>query len=59
MQRKTTCKASHAVVMGEVINEYKILVGNFEGKGPLGRPTLICEDIIRIDLRETDWESVD
>jgi hypothetical protein len=31
---------------------YKVLVGNPEGKRPLGRPRLRWEDGIRTDLRE-------
>jgi hypothetical protein len=33
---------------------YKVLVGNPEGKRPLGRPRCIWEDGIRMDL----WEIV-
>jgi hypothetical protein len=36
-------------------NVYKILVGNPEGKRPLGRPRRRWEDGIRMDLRETCW----
>jgi hypothetical protein len=32
---------------------YNILVGNPEGKGPLGRPWRRWEDNIGMDLRET------
>jgi hypothetical protein len=38
---------------------YKILVGNPEGKRPLGRPRCRWEDGIRIDLREIGWGSVE
>jgi hypothetical protein len=46
--------------MGEEIKMYKVLVGNAEGKRPLGRPRHRWEDGIRMDLRETgcwcmDW----
>jgi hypothetical protein len=45
--------------MGEERKVYKVLVGKPEGKKPLGRPRLRWEDWIRMDLRETGWESVD
>jgi hypothetical protein len=35
---------------------YRVLVGNTEGKTPLGRPRRRWEDGIRIDLREIGWE---
>jgi hypothetical protein len=38
---------------------YKVLVGNPEGKRPLGRPRRRWEDGIRIDLREIGWGSVE
>jgi hypothetical protein len=39
---------------------YRVLVGKFEGKRPLGRPRHIWEDNIKIDLQEVgcwvmDW----
>jgi hypothetical protein len=40
-------------------NSYRILVGNPEGKRPLGRPKRRWEDNIRLDLREIEWEGVD
>jgi hypothetical protein len=45
--------------MGAIGNTYKILVGNPEGKGPVGRTRLRWEDNIRMDLRETGWKDVD
>jgi hypothetical protein len=36
----------------------KLLVGEREGKKPLGRPRHRWEDNMRMDLRETEWESV-
>jgi hypothetical protein len=36
-------------------NAYRILVGEPEGKRPLGRPRRGCEDNIKLDLREIDW----
>jgi hypothetical protein len=41
--------------MGEMRNEYKILVGKREGKRPRCRPKDRREDIIRTDLREIMW----
>jgi hypothetical protein len=38
--------------MGEKRNAYRILVGNPEGKRPLGRPRCRWVDIIKMDLRE-------
>jgi hypothetical protein len=35
--------------MGEEIKVYKVLVGNPEGKRPLGRPRRMWEDGIRMD----------
>jgi hypothetical protein len=40
--------------MGEMKNEYKILVGKTEGKKPHGR-----HRHIKMDLREVGWEGVD
>jgi hypothetical protein len=40
-------------------NVYKILVGEPEGKRPLGRPKHRWEDNIRMDIRERRWYSVD
>jgi hypothetical protein len=36
-----------------------ILVGNPEGKRPVGRRKRRWEDNIRMDLRETGWQGVD
>jgi hypothetical protein len=45
--------------MGETRNAYRILVGKPEGKRPQGRPGCRWVDNIRIDLRETEWGSMD
>jgi hypothetical protein len=45
--------------MGEMRNNYKILVGKPEGKRSLGRPLRTWEDNIRVDLREIGLEGVD
>jgi hypothetical protein len=44
---------------GEKRNEYRILVGNPEGKRPLGRPRRRWMDNIKRDLREIGWNSMD
>jgi hypothetical protein len=41
--------------MGEKRNAYRILVGNSEGKSPLGRPRRRWMDNIKLDLREIEW----
>jgi hypothetical protein len=40
-------------------NAYMILVGNPDGKRPLGRPRHRGEDNIKMDLGETAWGGVD
>jgi hypothetical protein len=45
--------------MGEMRNAYKIFVGKYEGKRPLGRSRCRWEDSIKMDLKETWWEGVD
>jgi hypothetical protein len=45
--------------MGEERNVYKVLVGQPEGKRPLGRPRRRWEDGIRMDLREIGLGGVD
>jgi hypothetical protein len=40
-------------------NAYRILVGKPEGKKPLGRPRCRWVDIIKIDLREIEWNGMD
>jgi hypothetical protein len=45
--------AGHVARMGETRNAYRILVGNPEGKGPIGRPRRRWVDNIKMDLKET------
>jgi hypothetical protein len=52
--------ARHVTRMGERRGVYRILVGKPEEKRPLGRPRLIWEDKVKIDLQEVgcgcmDW----
>jgi hypothetical protein len=51
--------AGHVARMGEKNNAYRILVGNPEGKRPLGRPRRRWVDNIKIDLREVGWDDRD
>jgi hypothetical protein len=44
--------AGHVARMGEERKVYKVLVGNPDGKRPLGRPRRRWEVGIRMDLRE-------
>jgi hypothetical protein len=44
---------------GEKRNAYRILVGNPEGKRPLGRPRCRWVDSIKMDLREIGWDGID
>jgi hypothetical protein len=45
--------------MSEKKNAYRILMGNLEGKRPLGRPRRKSVDNIKIDHRETGWDDMD
>jgi hypothetical protein len=49
----------HVARMGEERKVYKVLVGEPEGKRPLGRPRRRWEDGIRMDLREIGLGGVD
>jgi hypothetical protein len=49
----------HVARIGAKRNAYRILVGNPEGKKPLGRPRLRWEDNIRMDLRDIGWGGLD
>jgi hypothetical protein len=40
-------------------NVYRILVGNPEGRRPLGRPRRMCVDNIKMDLRDREWDGMD
>jgi hypothetical protein len=45
--------------MGKKRNAYRILVGNPEGKRPLGRSRCRWVDNIKMDLREIGWVGMD
>jgi hypothetical protein len=51
--------AGHVARMGEKRNAYRLLVGNPEGKRPLGRPRRRWVDNISMDLGEVGWDDVD
>ena len=51
--------AGHVVRMGDKRRTYRILVGNPEGKRPLGRPRLRWEDNIKMDLKEVGCGGMD
>jgi hypothetical protein len=44
---------------GEKRNEYRLLVGNPEGKRPLGRRRRRWVNSIRMDVGEVGWGNVD
>jgi hypothetical protein len=45
--------------MREKRNAYRILVGEPEGKRPLGRPRRRWEDNIKMNLREMGWDGME
>lgn len=47
----------HVVSMREVINAYEVVVGQSEGKSPLGRPRRKKEHI-KLGLKIIGWEDV-
>jgi hypothetical protein len=49
----------HVECMGEERKVYKVLVGEPEGKRPLGRPRRRWEDGVRMDLKEMGLGGVD
>jgi hypothetical protein len=51
--------AGHVACMEAKRNMYRLLVGKAEGKRPLGRPRRRWEDIIKVDIRERGWGSMD
>jgi hypothetical protein len=51
--------AGHVARMRTKRNAYRILVGNPEGKRPLGRPRRRWVDNIKMGLREIGWDGMD
>jgi hypothetical protein len=51
--------AGHVARMGEKRNAYRILVGNSEGKRPLGKSRRRWVDNIKMDLRKIGWDDID
>jgi hypothetical protein len=49
----------HVARTRDTRNAYKILIGNPDGKRPLGIPRRRWEDNIGTDLREIGWKDVD
>jgi hypothetical protein len=47
------------IIIGEKMNECRLLVGKPEGKGPLGKRRRRCVDNIRMDLGGRGWGVVD
>jgi hypothetical protein len=50
--------AGYVARIGAKRNAYRILVGNPEGKRPLGRQRRRWVDNIKMDLREIEWEGI-
>jgi hypothetical protein len=44
---------------GEKMNAHRILVGELEGRRPLGRPRCRWVDNIKMGLREIGWSDMD
>jgi hypothetical protein len=51
--------AGNVARIGEIKNEYSVLVGKPEGKRPLGRSRRRWEDSIRMDIMKIWFEGVD
>jgi hypothetical protein len=52
-------KVGHVARTGETRNAHRILVGNAEGKRPLGRAGRRWVDDIKMDLGERGWDGMD
>jgi hypothetical protein len=59
IRSRRTRWVGHVALMGVERNVYRVLMGKLEGKRRLGRPRHRWEDVIRMDLREVGWGSVD
>jgi hypothetical protein len=51
--------AGHVARMGEERGVYRVLVGKYEGKRPMGRPRLRWEGNIKMDLQEVGCRFID
>jgi hypothetical protein len=51
--------AGHVAHMGERRGVYRVLVGKYDGKRPLGRPRHRWEDNIKMDLKEVGFGGMD
>jgi len=47
--------AGHVARMGERRDAHRVMVGKPEGRRPIGRPTCIWEDNIKMDRQEMGW----
>jgi hypothetical protein len=59
IKSRTVRWAGHVAHMGERRGAYRVLVRKPEGKRPFGRPRLVWEDNIKMDLSEVGCESKD
>jgi hypothetical protein len=59
IKSRTMRWAGHVARMGEKGNACRILVGNLEGKRPLGRPRRRWVDNIKMDPKEIGWDGGD
>jgi hypothetical protein len=51
--------AGHVARMGEERSVYRVLVGNPEGKRPMGRPRRRWEDNVRMDFQKVGCGGMD
>jgi hypothetical protein len=59
MESREVRWVGHVAFMREMIKASIVMIGESEGKRPLGRPRSRWEDIIRMYLKEIQWEIVD
>jgi hypothetical protein len=59
MTKSRRMRLAGHVVQTETRHPYRILVGNPEGKRPLGRPRHRWVDNIKMDHREIGWDGMD
>jgi hypothetical protein len=51
--------AGHAARIGQIKTAYRILIGKYERKRPVGRPRHTWEDNIKMNLQELGCKGVD